>query len=63
MNIPDRIIPSYENLYLSNRLMIDSGTFWRCQHGYTKFTTEVCKDCARAAPEAFERYRKAMEEL
>jgi hypothetical protein len=60
-DIPDRIIPAHENLYLSNQLMIHSGQFWRCQHGYTKFTDEVCKDCARAAPDAFAKWRTAME--
>lgn len=30
--------------------MIDSGTFWRCDHGYTRFGDETCWRCAVRRP-------------
>lgn len=47
------------NLYTSRQLMINSGQFWRCTHGYTKFTTAICWRCALARPLAFWRNRFA----
>lgn len=35
-------VSSFMNLYESNRLIIDSGTFWRCRHGHTKFVPCFC---------------------
>lgn len=43
----------HDNLYISNQAMIDSGTFWRCPHGYTQFTKKICWRCALARPWAF----------
>lgn len=42
-----------KNLYRSDKVMITSGEFWRCKHGYTKFSNALCVRCALAAPVAF----------
>jgi hypothetical protein len=37
-------------------VMINSGQFWRCSHGYTHFTEELCWRCALRRPISFLRY-------
>jgi hypothetical protein len=46
-------MPRNENLYTSTRIMINSGQFWRCPHGYTLLTDRECWSCAWRAPIAF----------
>lgn len=42
MENPGEIVS--DNWYISNRLMITSGEFWRCKHGITKFMPG-CMEC------------------
>jgi hypothetical protein len=48
-NVSPRV---FKNLYLPHPLMIDSGTFWRCDHGYTGISgdgkVEGCLNCLHA---------------
>ncbi len=36
------------NLYIPGPLMIDSGRFWRCKHGFTRFKS--CWRCGLFRP-------------
>lgn len=45
-----------ENRYTTRIAMINSGRFWRCPHGYTVFTDDICWRCAAKRPVAFLRY-------
>lgn len=50
-----------KNLYESHPLMIDSGTFWRCDHGTTGYTNGLrwkgCWRCALRNPIRYLRWR------
>lgn len=36
--------------------MINSGTFWRCDHGYTRFSGSTCWRCAVRRPRRWWKY-------
>ncbi len=42
------------NLYEPHPFMIDSGTFWRCDHGSTGWY--ACTECGKAHPEEFKKH-------
>lgn len=48
------------NLYDPHPLMIDSGTFWRCEHGTTGFGAGLewvgCPQCAASNPDGYRRF-------
>jgi hypothetical protein len=45
------------NLYKSNKLITEDGDFWRCTHGYTQFTDNICLACAIRRPATFAKRR------
>lgn len=36
--------------------MIDSGTFWRCDHGRTRFAKRTCHSCGIRRPVKYVKY-------
>jgi len=54
--------PDGGNLYKPHPLMVHSGQFWRCAHGWTGFIEglhwEGCPDCEKDDPEAFEAFQE-----
>ncbi len=55
--------PDGGNLYKPHNLMIHSGQFWRCAHGYTGFGESMkwvgCEECKSDDPNAYKAWGSA----
>jgi len=49
-----------KNLYTEHPLMIDSGTFWRCDHGSTGWY--ACVPCGKQFPEEFVKHVQSLKQ-
>lgn len=53
--------PDGGNMYRPHQLMLHSGQFWRCAHGYTGFRDRMdwvgCERCAQDDPVALRRFQ------
>lgn len=48
--------PNEGNYFKPSVLMIHSGQFWRCAHGFSKMGTYECRKCAKADPRAYAKW-------